>query len=206
MLSQMRIQGTGRRLPLAAAALAGAAFGHTLVYLVAVPDTQARTTVLAETGHGYWSVAVAGAIVLGLLSLAGTAASHLLAGLGRRRLPAGPDGLGSLARRLALLQAGIFMVQEAIERLTAGTPLTSLQEHRGMLLTGILVQVLVALGVAAVLHLLGRAAAAVGRALRPPAGPDRHLLLAQWPALPARGSRRPGASAHIRAPPSLQAS
>jgi len=205
MLSQMRVQGTGRRLPLAGAAVAGAAFGHTLLYLVAVPDTRARMTVLAETGHGYWSVAVAAAIVLGLLSLAGVAARHLLAGLGRTGEPPGPGGLGSMARRLALLQTGIFLVQEAIERLAAGTP-PSLLEHDGVLLDGIFVQVLVALGVAAVLHLLGRAAEAVGRALRRPDAPGRHLDLGQWPALPARTSRRPGASGHIRAPPLPQVS
>jgi hypothetical protein len=208
MLSQMRVQGTGRRLPLAAAAVAGAAFGHTLLYLVAVPDTQARMTVLAETGHGYWSVAVAAAIVLGLFSLAGTAAGHLLAGLGRTGQPPaglGPGGLGSMARRLALLQTGIFLVQEAVERLAAGTPLSLLEHHR-VLLDGILVQVLVALGVAAVLHLLGRAAEAVGRALRRPAAPGRQLDLGPLPAPPARASRRPGAYGHIRAPPLPQVS
>jgi hypothetical protein len=203
----MRVQGTGRRLPLAAAAIAGAAFGHTLLYLVAVPDTQARTTVLVQTGHGYWSVAVAAAIVLGVLSLCGTAARHLLAGLGRPGRPAAwPGDLGAMARRLALLQTAIFAVQEVVERLAAGAPPSSLLEHHGVLLNGIVVQVLVALGVAAVLHLLGRAAEAVGRALRARAEPGRQLVLARWPALPARASRRPGATVGIRAPPHVHAS
>jgi len=201
----MRVQGTGRRLPLAAAAVAGAALGHTLLYLVAVPDTQARTTVLAETGHGYWTVAVAAAIVLGLLSLAGTAARHLLAGLGHPRAPAGHGDLGPRAWRLAFLQVGIFTVQEAVERLAAGGPPSLLEPH-AVLLEGVLVQVLVALGVAAVLHLLGRAAEAVGRALRRRAAHSRHLDLVRRPDLPARASRRPGASAHIRAPPLPQVS
>ena len=46
-------------LPLAGAAVAGAAVAHTLIYLMTVPDTRARGEVLAATGHGYWSVAVA---------------------------------------------------------------------------------------------------------------------------------------------------
>ena len=200
MLSQMRVEGTGRRLPFAAAAVAGAAVGHTLLYLVAVPDTQARTAVLAATGHGYWSVAVAAAIVLGLLSLATVAGRHLLTGLGRARSPADPD-LGALAGRLALLQSGIFVVQEVLERLAAGAPLSGLVEQRGMLLNGVLVQVLVAFGVAAVLHLLGRAAEAVGRALRRPGTCRARRVPVHWPALPARASRRPGATAAIRAPP-----
>jgi hypothetical protein len=201
MLSQMRVQGTGRRLPLAAAAVAGAAFGHTLLYLVAVPDTQARAAVLAGTGHGYWSVAVAAAIVLGLLSLATTAGRQLLTGLGRRQPLPDPGDLGALARRLVLLQAGIFVVQEVVERLAAGAPLSGLVAQHGVLLNGVLVQVLVALGVAAVLHLLGRAAEAVGRALRrPPARPSRRVAV-PWPALPARASRRPGPAAAIRGPP-----
>src|SRR6266571_883899 len=155
MLSQMRLQGTGRRLPLAPAAVAGAVLGHALIYLAAVPDAQARAALLAQSGHGYWPVAIAVATVLGAVAAAGTVSRHLLAGLRRAPRPAATDGLGATARRLALLQTGIFVVQEAAERVAAGAPLPGLLQHHELLLSGVAVQVLVALGMAAVLGLLG---------------------------------------------------
>src|SRR6266568_816316 len=50
---------TIRRLPLAGAAVVGAAVGHSIAYLIVAPQGRARATLLAGTGHGYWSTAVA---------------------------------------------------------------------------------------------------------------------------------------------------
>jgi hypothetical protein len=199
MLCRMHVGGRDR-LGLAAAAVAGATVGHTLGYLLAVPDMQVRAAVLAQTGHAYWSMAVAGAIVFGVLAAVAVAVHHFRRGLKRQRPAPVHRDLGGLAWRLALLQPAIYVVHETLERLVVGAPLSGLFGHR-LLLTGVVVQVLVAVGVAAVLTLLGRAAEAAGRALRPAP------WLAPTPAL----SIRPQAAAHaarlltgvpaIRAPP-----
>ena len=203
MLSEMDAR-LRHRLPLAGAAVAGAAVAHTLIYLVKVPDTRARAAVLAATGHGYWSVAVAAAIVFGLVAVAATIARHFRHGTGAAAPPALPDRVDQLGLRLALLQSAIFVVQEGVERLAAGAALGTLAAAPNLLLTGIAVQVLVALGVAAVLAGLGRAAEAVGRALRAARPATTCTTLTRPPARPVRRSRLPGGPVAIRAPPALQ--
>jgi hypothetical protein len=192
------------RLPLAGAAVAGAAVAHTLLYLVKVPDTRARDAVLAATGHAYWSVAVAAAIVLGLAAAGSIAARHFRHSLQRAGGRATPDRVDRLALRLALYQSAIFVVQEGVERLAAGGATSDLVATSNLLLTGIAVQVLVALAVAAVLTGLGRAAEAVGRALRGATPPVSGAAPARWPARRVRRSRVLGGPAAIRAPPQLQ--
>jgi hypothetical protein len=192
------------RLPLAGAAVAGAAVAHTLIYLVQVPDTSARAAVLAATGHGYWSVAVAAAIVFGLVAAGAVVARHFRRGGGSDAPPHLPDRVDQLALRLALLQSAIFVVQEGVERLAAGAALGDLAAAPELLLTGFAVQVLVALGVAAVLAGLGRAAEAVGRALRAAGPPSTGTVPVRRPAGPVRRSRLAGGPAAIRAPPLLQ--
>jgi len=189
------------RLPVAGAAVAGAAFAHALLYLVKVPDTQARDAVLAATGHAYWSVAVAAAIVLGLVAAGSTAIRHFRHG--RAQVPVVPDRVDRLALRLAMYQSAIFVVQEGVERLASGGSSGDLAAS-GLLLTGIAVQVLVALGLAAVLTGLGRAAEAVGRALRAARTASPGKAPARRPARPVRVSRLPGGPAAIRAPPRLR--
>jgi hypothetical protein len=193
------------RLRLAAAAASGAAAAHTLLYLVAVPDTKARAAVLAESGHGYWSWALAAALVLGVVSAVATVGRHFRRGLRREAAAswsrrAGGDPVGLLAARLAALQVGIYLVQELLERLMAGLPLASVA-HEQFLLLGLPVQVLVAVAVATVLVVLGRAAEAVGRALRPPRAPARLRLPVPRPVVAVRASRLAAGPAAIRAPP-----
>jgi hypothetical protein len=72
-----------RRLPLAGAGVAGAAVGHSIAYLIVAPQGRARAALLAGTGHGYWSTAVAAEIVLGLLALVTFLARRLTAACGR---------------------------------------------------------------------------------------------------------------------------
>jgi hypothetical protein len=201
MLVRMDARGVRHRLPLAGAAVAGAAVSHTLIYLVEVPDAGARDAVLAATGHAYWSVAVAAAVVLGLVAVGSVAARRFLHGLRRAGAPPSPEPVDRLALRLALYQSAIFVVQEGVERLAAGGSSGGLAAGTDLLLTGIAVQVLVALGIAVLLAGLGRAAEAVGRALRVPPESQPARASAAWPARRVRRSRLPGGPAAIRAPP-----
>jgi hypothetical protein len=120
--------------------------------------------VLAGSGHAYWSAAIAAAIVLGLASLGATLAGNFSAGLrpgGRTAV----EPLGRRAGRLALLQVTIYLLQELIERAAAGVPLGGPVYGR-LLLTGIAVQLLVAVVLALGLAWAGRVAQVAGRALR----------------------------------------
>jgi hypothetical protein len=96
------------------------------------------------------------------------------------------------------------VVQETIERLAAGDPVGNLVATPSLLLSGIAVQVLVALGVAAVLAGLGRAAEAVGRARRAAGPPTTSTPPARPPARRVRRSRLLGGPTAIRAPPAPQ--
>jgi hypothetical protein len=152
------------RLPLTGIAVAGAVIGHTLAYVVAVPQPGARLALLATTGHSYWSTAIAVAMVCGLASVASSLIRQFRAGLLAARRP--PErSLGRLAARLALLQVTIYLVQELIERAAAGVPVVSPVDGR-LLLAGVAVQLLVAAVLAVVLTWAGRVAEVAGRALR----------------------------------------
>lgn len=188
------------RLGLAAAAVAGATVGHTLGYLAAVPDLPLRAAVLAQTGHAYWSMAVAAAIVFGVLAAVTVAVDHFRRGLRHQRPTPVHQDLGGLGWRLALLQPAIYLVHEVLERLVVGAPLSGLLDHR-LLLTGVAVQVLVAVGVAAVLTLLGRAAEAAGRALRRAPRPAPTPARSIRPQAAAHASKLLGGAPAIRAPP-----
>ena len=152
------------RLPLTGIAVAGAVVGHTLAYVVAVPQPGARLALLATTGHTYWSTAIAVAAVCGLASVATSLIRQFRAGLLAARRP--PErSLRRLAARLALLQVTIYLVQELIERAAAGVPLGGPVDGR-LLFTGIAVQLLVAGVLALGLAWAGRVAEVAGRALR----------------------------------------
>jgi hypothetical protein len=157
-------RGLGRRLPLAGAAVAGAVVGHGVAYALAVPEPGRRLAVLAGSGHAYWSAAIAAAIVLGLVSLVATLARSFHAGL-RPGGRTAAEPMGRPAGRLALLQVTIYLVQELIERTAAGVPLGGPVNGR-LLLTGVAVQLLVAVVLALGLAWAGRVAEVAGRALR----------------------------------------
>lgn len=198
----MRLRAMVRRLPVAGAAVAGAVLAHTLIYATAAPDPGLRQQVLARTGHGYWSVAAATAVLLGVLAAAGTVARRLVGGPRPVRVASDAASLDALACRLTVLQVAIYTVQEVVERLVAGVPVDALGAFPRLLLTGFAVQGLVALGVAALLVLLGRVAEAVARILaaRVPQRPSRGP--AWLPAVPAaRASRLAGTPVGSRAPP-----
>jgi hypothetical protein len=193
------------RLPLTGVAVAGAVVGHMVAYVLAVPSPTVRVALLGATGHAYWTAAIAAASVLGLASLATTMARRFRAGLLASH-PQPTERLSRLAAQLAGFQVAIYLVQEALERLEAGIPPSALLDGR-LLVTGVVVQTAIALVLAVLLTLAGRAAEAVGRALR---RPDRHPgrtappLLDQVAAWPSRllaaglGSRAPPRSLVVR--------
>jgi hypothetical protein len=152
------------RLPLTGVAVAGAVIGHSIAYAVAVPNPGARLVLLATTGHTYWSTAIAVAVVCGLASVASSLLRQFRAGLLGTRQP--PErSLGRLAGRLAMVQVGIYLVQETLERLAAGASPASLL-HGRLLAAGVVAQLLVAVVLAVVLRAAGLVAHSAGRALR----------------------------------------
>jgi hypothetical protein len=196
----MRWRRVAHRLPLTGVAVAGAVVGHMVAYLLAVPSPTVRVALLGATGHAYWTAAIAAASVLGLASLATTLWRCFRAG--RRAVRPEPgERLGIVAGQLAGFQIAIYLVQETLERLEAGIPAHALLDGR-LLATGVIVQMAIALALAVLLTLAGRAAEAVGRALR---GPARHLertgqplpdlVVVAWP------SRLLAAGLGSRAPP-----
>jgi len=195
----MRWRRFAHRLPLTGVAVAGAVVGHMVAYLLAVPSPTVRVALLGATGHAYWTAAIAAASVLGLASLAATLGQRFRAGLLSDPPQAG-EHLGRLAGQLAGFQVAIYLVQETLERLEAGIPARALLDGR-LLATGVVVQTAIALVLAVLLALAGRAAEAVGRALRPrprrrpevTGGPVLDLVAA-WPSrllAGGRGSRAP---------------
>jgi hypothetical protein len=194
---------TIRRLPLAGAAVAGAAVGHSIAYLIVAPQGRARATLLAGTGHGYLSTMAAAEIVLGLLAVVSFGARHFRRGLRPRKRAPSDEPWAWLAARLALLQVTIFGLQEIVERAASGHPVGDLLSDR-LLSIGVLLQMVVAAGVATLLVWLGRAAEAVGRAL----GGER-LRRPVRVAVPrqrvaVRLAFRPRGARGIRAPPRIR--
>src|SRR6266542_2027530 len=183
---------TIRRLPLAGAGVAGAAVGHSIAYLVVAPQGRERATLLAGTGHGYWSTAVAAEIVLGLLAVVTFGLRHFNRGLRQPRRPASDEPWARLAARLALLQVTIFGVQEVVERAASGHTI------------GVLLQIVVAVGVATLLVWLGRAAEAVGRAFGAERLPRPVRAVIAWPRIVVRPASHARGARGIRAPPRIR--
>jgi len=161
---------------------------------------------LGATGHAYWTAAIAAATVLGLASLVATLGRRFRAGLLAGR-PQPAERLGPVAAQLASFQIAIYLVQEALERLEAGIAPHALLDGR-LLVTGVVAQSAIALLLAALVTLAGRAAEAVGRALRRSPGrrqrtglPPLLDLVVAWPSrllAAGRGSRAPPCSLVVR--------
>jgi hypothetical protein len=145
------------------AALGGVVLGHWITYLIVFPRAAGREATLAGTGHGYLPAAAALAIACALLAGSGAVLEQVRRVLRRSHARTG-DPIGSAAIRLATLQSSLFVVQEVLERLRVGAPLSALGRG-GFLLVGISVQIAVAVAIALVLAILARGAAAVARAL-----------------------------------------
>jgi hypothetical protein len=155
------------------AAFAGVVVAHGLAYLLAFPQGLLRQQVLAETGHSYWAAAVALAMVCAVVAALTTIADHVGRGI-RHDRPRGPWELYRAALiRLAALQSAVFLLQEVLERVRAGAPVSELL-HGDFLVIGLAMQLVVAVVVALVLTLLGLSAEAIGRALSK--GSTRHTI------------------------------
>ena len=146
-----------RGLPVFGFAVAGLLLGHTLSYLLALPDPSHRDLVLNRTGHGYLPAAGDAALIL---ALAGVAA--LVVRAWSVRGPRETRTFASPASLLAVVQVVAFGGQEVLERLVAGAPLGELADGP-LLLVGVVVQIAVALVGAAALGWLARASARIAQ-------------------------------------------
>ncbi len=159
-------RGSLRRFPVFAAATAGVLGGHWLTYALTFGQPARREAELSATGHGYLRVAGVTALVLVLLALG----SALMCALEARSDAAASPLAARLRRlflRLWLLQIVTFSGVEVAERLAAGAPLRDIVLGR-VLVVGLIVQALVAVVGALLLHVLHRAAAGLARILSSP--------------------------------------
>jgi hypothetical protein len=139
------------RLWLGGLAAGGAALAHALAFAVVAPDPTQRGRLLDETGHVAWPVIVSVALAALVVALVRFAVGRIHQG---DRLP--PGELWRLtAGRLMALQILGFVALEAVERVASGHPLSQLLGEP-VVLIGVAIQVLVALGAAALLVLLAR--------------------------------------------------
>jgi hypothetical protein len=171
--TSVRRMPTGRLFRLGVLALlvpAGVLFGHSLTYLLAIPDPVRRAAILADTGHEWWAPTV---LVGPVLAVGGI----LWVLAGRLRYQAGSDRWGRemacwLAPRLAACQLVLFAAVEVTERLVTGHPVGGLIHHE-IVEHGFLAQVVVALALTMVCWCLALtvelACAAIGRPWAPPA-------------------------------------
>lgn len=172
--------------------LAGLAVGHALVY-VAVPTTHPMTTALVGAGHHPWiipwqAVPIALAVAIGVYAT-GSHATRVSRVVERRWI----------ASRLLLLQALGFILLEAAERAMTADVTAATAEP--VIVLGIVVQAVIALGLTAILDL---SRAAVARRWQ---SPPAQLRRAGAVVVPVTGLPvalfRPGRGAvGVRAPPS----
>jgi hypothetical protein len=143
-----------RGFPIFGTAAAGLVLGHALAYLIAIPDPHQRVFALQRTGHAYLPAldqAVLMLVVAGMAAVVVRAFAHT----GDR--PDRPERFGRLARVLVVAQTCAFAAQEVLERLVSGAPVGGLA-HDHILVTGIAVQIVVAIVAAGILWLFARTA------------------------------------------------
>jgi hypothetical protein len=191
-----------RRPPLSTlvtAAAFGAVAGHTLTYMVAIPDPVSRQLFLASTGHGYLPAVVPAALILGIFAALSTVIRHLG---GDREDTVERWTWGRTIETLGLLQCGIFLIQETVERVAIGAPLGTLF-HDHVFPIGLLVQIGVAAAVTLVLFALGRTVELVAAALSQRAPAPREGRSFAQVALSGLRSRLVAVAGSIRAPPAI---
>jgi hypothetical protein len=128
-------------------ALGGVLLGHTLTYLLLVPDAHARAAELAHTGHGYLDRANAFGVVVAVASLCAVFLGGVL------RSESAP--MSSILKRLAGFQLAAFAAMEILERISSGAGMSRLAP---VLVVGLSVQGIVAIGIALIARLLLRVA------------------------------------------------
>ena len=146
-----------RGFPIFGTAAAGLVLGHALAYLIAIPDLHQRVFALQRTGHAYLPAldqAVLMLVVAGMAAVVVRAFAHTG---DRADRPDRPERFGRLARVLVVAQTCAFAAQEVLERLVSGAPVGGLA-HDHILVTGIAVQIVVAIVAAGILWLFARTA------------------------------------------------
>lgn len=128
----------------------GTIVGHVIAYFVLAPDDHARAELLRDTGHGPWVLVTPfalGALVAGMF------------GWIRRQLHEAPEIGGRRAAllyaisRLGLVQCCGFLVLEVTERALSGHSVHV--DELPIVLTGLVVQVLIAVALGLVLVAVG---------------------------------------------------
>jgi hypothetical protein len=139
------------RLWLGGLAAGGAALAHVLAFVGAAPDPLRRGRLLEETGHAAWPAIVSVALAALVVALVRFAVGRI-----RQDDRLRPGALWRLtAGRLMALQVLGFVALEAVERLASGHALGQVLGEP-VVLIGVALQVVVALGGAALLVLLAR--------------------------------------------------
>jgi hypothetical protein len=185
-----------RGFPIFGTAAAGLVLGHALAYLIAIPDPHQRVFALQRTGHAYLPAldqAVLMLVVAGMAAVVVRAFAHT----GDRT-----ERFGRLARVLVVAQTCAFAAQEVLERLVSRAPLGGLA-HDHILVTGIAVQVVVAIVAAAILWLFARTATRLAAVVSARASLPRVRVVFALPVT----ARRPhvplfATAGSVRAPPS----
>jgi hypothetical protein len=131
----------------------GVFVGHALTYVALARNPVVRSAMLHASGHSYLPLAVHGALALGVIGLAGV----FLGQIGGGRVPG-----RLLAGRVATFQVLTFAAIEVAERVAAHT---SLHDLVHVLPVGTVVQIGVALVVAAVIRMILRAGQAATEVL-----------------------------------------
>ena len=185
-----------RGFPIFGTAAAGLVLGHALAYLIAIPDPHQRAFAMQRTGHAYLP-ALDQAVLMLLVAGMAAVVVRAFARAGDRT-----EGFGQLATILVVAQTCAFAAQEVLERLVSGAPLGGLA-HDHILVTGIAVQIVVAIVAAGILWLFARTATRLAALI---ATRTRLPRIRVAFALPVT-ARRPHASlfataGSVRAPPS----
>lgn len=153
----------------------GAVAGHALGYWAAHPLAHERDAVLEASGHGYLDMAIAVALVAGLMALLGEFAIGLL---GRRDSLAVGEKRWRVAAALALVQTSAFIVVEVAERILSGLDAFAVMAEPAFWV-GVPLQVVIAAGVTLLLTLARNAGIALRIRLRGPLG-DKRITLTVW--------------------------
>lgn len=185
-----------RGFPIFGTAAAGLVLGHALAYLIAIPDPHQRVFALQRTGHAYLPAldqAVLMLVVAGMAAVVIRAFAHT----GDRT-----ERFGRLARVLVVAQTCAFAAQEVLERLVSRAPLGGLA-HDHILVTGIAVQIVVAIVAAGILWLFARTATRLAAVVATRSRLPRVCVVFALPVT----ARRPHAplfatAGSVRAPPS----
>jgi len=186
-----------RGMPIVGFAVFGLVAGHALSYLLAIPAPRHRDLVLRATGHAYLPALTELGILLLLAGVTAVVARAWSSGRTTRE-----ERYAPVAGLLATLQVGAFTAQEILERLLSRSPLSELL-HDHILVTGVLVQIALALAGAAVLRWLVRTTDRLVDAGRPSPTPSRPWIRIAVPVpsgMPHGRTVPDGPS--VRAPPS----